>query len=240
MPILVYDHTALVEPNLLIPGKKPIGPVEVDLSNEFGKHVIAGICQGKRISHDITKHDPLNTGGYELHSGATVRRNNVVCYGDYECALSRNKVTFDNTEPLSFLWRGTFDSSALDAFGYLLYCNQYDRFSLYFNPAGIWYAHSDPVGTLALPDGIPYSLVMADEGAGNTIKLYFSFSSTVLSITSDRYLVTDYLAIGGREDSNSRFSAHEIEMGILLNKAVSEAEARRWMADAYQIVIPIG
>jgi len=28
--MLVYDHTQLVEPNLLIPGKKPVGPVKID------------------------------------------------------------------------------------------------------------------------------------------------------------------------------------------------------------------
>jgi len=30
MTELIYDHTQLVEPNLLIPGKKPTGPVKVD------------------------------------------------------------------------------------------------------------------------------------------------------------------------------------------------------------------
>jgi len=92
MPILVYDHTALVEPNLLIPGKKPIGPVE------FGE---------KRPPH-LHSYFPLTKNPRNLantNHGTLVNAPEFVIRNGYRCILFNginNYVSFPSDTSLPF------------------------------------------------------------------------------------------------------------------------------------------
>lgn len=64
MAIIPHDYEDLVEPSLLIPGKKPVGSVKVNTENEFGRHATHVFLDQYR--NLVNNEDTTITGNVEL------------------------------------------------------------------------------------------------------------------------------------------------------------------------------
>lgn len=123
MAILAYDYTALVEPNLLIPGKKPIGSVSVDPQHKYTPTNF-WLCNGSSVVDLVTGQIATNTGSVVTNAGnlkiTGVQDSNYVDTQDIQSSNTgfdfvlqmRVKSSGANSQSSVFQWANTVGSGS--------------------------------------------------------------------------------------------------------------------------------
>jgi len=248
MTQVIVDEALLREPNLWVPGKKPIGRVKIDWSHPLARGLSDAFIfnEGGVSSRNLVKKNTVGDAA-TAYSGATYETDGtgrvILSDASNECFLA-NKSVNPSAAPfprsVCFNFRKTV---AAASYRYFFYHNSPNfaascdaantDFSVFGANCGDTYA--------ALDDGDWHSVVVyKSTSASSNANAYFDGNKKSLTTV---FLTTtpttpDYLAINGRDDSTFRYSGGFMGYFYQYTRQLSEAERIALHLDPYQFLIP--
>lgn len=247
----------LREPNLLLPGKKPLGPIKIDPTHPLVPDIEAAWIQvvgnqlrdltGKYVTPDINLSTP--NGNHLSFNGGTDGcgyDERPIGNGDRTLMVKFRAESASDMMPLLAM-RVAADPYALVS----LQCNGYinasgnvtpaaGEISAFCNPTPIAIARSDAT----IVDGGWHTVIAVFE-EGSAIRL-FSDGQNVTDSTAqvyqdaNSYNANQHTELGGMADLSSAGNAlnGDIEMALLLTTAITDEQAILLSKDPYQFLIP--
>jgi len=237
--ILVYDHTALIEPNLLIPGKKPIGPVKLDKTHPFLRgctgyfpfvgNDVHNLITGKPVTITATPPERKIVGGNQVweFDDSVYFTADVSNASSYTC-IFRGYIANPSVQWAFF---GTISGST--------------GFEMVSGIDNLWWANEadfniNYTGEI-LSVNQPYTFAIKyDENAATETTILFERAVTDTSaIGGGAATVGNLLQIGARGDGVLGGQTG-CEYLYLFDRAIANEECYRIMSDPYQPLIPVG
>ncbi len=231
---VIVDNIDLLEPNLRIPGKKPVGQVKVDRNHPLGRHVTAMVIDG--IGVDIgTNERYMSYAKKGPNTFYTTTPNN-----NYSSKVDQQEI---GTFITKVKWLAGYTNWSGSEYGYYVSATDNQATSTLLNTGSLYvHARKNSGSTLNIgPRSLDTFYVIAlafDSKTGNFYRVYedgsFNSQNTFYGtppLTPDSRKV---FAVGDPANAGKCVSEYQ----IMFDKLLSDSEIRNMYADPYQFLIP--
>ena len=245
------------EPNLLIPGKKPVGPVQVDWSHPLaegllhyympvmGMHLsvlgggtwmpdLAGDLPAE-LAETVTSREMLA----KITDGAVTTLPESLGNAEYELRfLGGATVDFTVDEPWTVMnrVRGLTSRKQQSPF-----CNSFSSTALWNRPGSYFrYRNSSGVGTdmssMSTPPGAVQTTMAASSGSGASASEVTAYQHETDEFRSATGLSTNmsFSSVSGYQNADDKYW----EVMAMWRRCLSRAEMKAFCANPYQVLIP--
>jgi hypothetical protein len=261
---LIVEKSQLREPNLLIPGKKPIGPVKIDWSNPIAQGLVVFSIFNERkwtgsllnladgtnpgvISGTAAAVNPYTESFFGVRlkfhpSGNTgidelfYEKDNVIANTDDVTMISKGVVESNSGDQASFGWRGLGGDS------FRLIQSDNSTFTAAYIDSSPVAQHSASITTATVSDGS--TVTTCGRKKGNLLRAFHRLEDGKINTSSD--------TTGGsgnmRDDGNGNHITPSNAVNTkgnnafyyfaAWNRALSDAEVTSVMLDPYQFLVP--
>ena len=261
---MIVDEVMLREPNLLIPGKKPVGPVKIDWDHPIaqGLVVFSLFNERKRSGSLLNLADETNPGvisgtaaavnpyqeslfGVRLKfhpSGLTgidelfYEKDNVIANTDDLTMISKGIVDSISGDQASFGWRGLGGDS------FRLLQSGSTTFTATYIDSSPVAGHNASITTATVSQGS--TVTACGRKKGNLLRVFHRLEEGNINTSSDTTGGSGNMRDDGNgnhitpsNSSNSKGN-NAIYYFSAWNRGLSDAEVRSFMIDPYQILIP--
>ena len=252
MAQLIVDEVMLREPNLLVPGKKPVGPVTIDFSHPIGRDMLwYYLCnpeekvykadQGSWVTFD---NDTPSTGySFGPSDGSMAKKlsSQTSNFNDSDDDTWINNLNRQNFSFFcDFYFHNASGSVSTAVFGDAQVSGSGYNWMIYYSFASGWgfYVVTSAVKLTpwtATIDNTRYRMLCTYDGA--FIRGYINGKYIGATAQTGNVALTNLQLTFNRWNNSSAIKADYFSAGII-NRALSSTEAIDFTRDIYQFLIP--
>lgn len=234
----------LERPEMLFPGRKPTGPVEITWINTITRGLKTALVLQDNSYRSLIR-DPIYPNGWGLYSGATRVRDGVECAADNACLRSVDApdIRIVRERGTSLMQYRYSAAAAEPQYMYFFYNYQYIRGSFYLGGtenSGTWHLNGTANGG-SLPDipagQVNEEYVIAYDWDWGISKAFSGWvNGESITDTAGSVPSADYYCVGGRDDSTARFSNGVVKTFFQWDRNLTSAEHKSMALNPYQFL----